>query len=50
MYTMMYTMKKESGYGMDEIYSMYPFEMDIFHSMCIKDIKDRIEAKSKAYR
>jgi hypothetical protein len=42
---MIHTMKKEGGYSIDEIYKMYPFEMDMFHSMCIKDIKDRIEAK-----
>lgn len=47
---MMYTMKKESGFGLDEIYNMYPYEMDIFHAMCIKDIKERIEAKQKAGR
>jgi len=47
---MIHTMKKEGGYDIDEIYKMYPFEMDIFHSLCIKDIKDRIEAKKAAAR
>ena len=50
MYTWMHDMKKESGYTHDEIYNMYPFEFDIFHSMCIKDIKDRIEMKQRAGR
>ena len=50
MYTMMYDMKKESGFTLPEIYEMYPFEMELFHDMCIKDIKDRIEAKSKSIR
>lgn len=49
-YTMIHTMKTEGGYNVDEIYGMYPFEMEIFHSLCIKDIKDRIEAKQKANR
>lgn len=44
---MMYEMKKESGFSFDEIDNMYPFEMEIFHAMCIKDIKDRINAKQK---
>lgn len=43
-------MKKESGFHFDEIYDMFPFEMEIFHAMCIKDIKDRIEAKSRTLR
>ncbi len=47
---MMYTMKKESGFSLEEIYEMYPFEMEIFHAMCIKDIKDRIQAKQQASR
>ena len=50
MYTMMHDMKKEAGYSLIEIYDMYPFEFEIFHLMCIKDIKDRIEAKKAAAR
>jgi hypothetical protein len=42
----MYAMKKESGYSTFEIFDMYPFELEIYHAMCIKDIKDRVAAKS----
>jgi len=48
MYTMMHFMKTEGGYNLNEIYDMYPFEFEIFHLMCIKDVKDRIEAKRNA--
>jgi hypothetical protein len=50
MYMQMYTMKKESNFSMFEIEEMYPFEMEIFYGLCIKDIKDRIEAKQNAHR
>jgi hypothetical protein len=47
---MMYDMKKESGFGIAEIENMYPFEMEIFHNMCIRDIKERINLKQQAAR
>lgn len=46
----MYDMKKESNFSLDEIYNMYPFEMEIFHNMCIRDIKERLEAKAQGLR
>jgi len=44
---MIHLMKTEGNYGIEEIYDMYPFEMEIFHAMCIKDKKDRIAAKNE---
>ena len=41
-------MKKENNWLMDEILNLYPFEFDIFYNLCIKDLKDRIEAKEKS--
>lgn len=45
MYMMMHTMKSSGSYNFDEMYEMYPYELEIFHAMCIKDIKDRVNAK-----
>lgn len=42
---MIHTMKG-GHYNLDEIYEMYPFEMEIFHALCVKDVKDRLEAKN----
>lgn len=44
----MHFMKTEGGYSWLEIYEMLPYEMEIVHGLCIKDVKDRIEAKQKA--
>ena len=44
----MHFMKTEGNYSVNEVYEMYPYEMELFYGLCIKDIKDRIEAKKKA--
>lgn len=43
-YNMFHFLKKEAGYGILELDQLYPFEMEIYYWMAVKDLKDKIEA------
>lgn len=50
MYQQFYFLKKEANFSLSEIYDLYPYEMELFYWMVIKELKDKQEAQQKALR
>jgi hypothetical protein len=48
LYTRFFFLKKNSGFSMDEMFEMSPFEMDLFYWLTIKDMKEKVDAIEKA--
>ena len=43
-YNMFHFLKREAGYSILELDQVYPFELEIYYWMTVKDLKDKIEA------
>ena len=39
---MFYFLKKEANFALEEIYNLYPHEMEIYYYMALKELKDKL--------
>jgi len=41
MYQQFYFLKKEGNFLLDELYDLFPYEMEIYYWMIVKELKDK---------